>query len=168
MSVKIALKDFPLWLRQRMRLNPEAAQKGLLAAAMRSVGVLQDATRNATPGNPSGLGIGAVDTGRLVASWRAAQITNGARVYNTSPYAGIVEYGRRPGKFPNITAIARWAQRRLGLSKEEAARAAWPIAEAIARRGLAPRRVLANSLGQIKKLAIEEIKKALSGSWSSR
>jgi hypothetical protein len=51
-------------------------------------------------------------------------------------YAIVIERGRKPGsRMPPIDAIQQWAVRKLGLSPDEAASAAWGIAKSIAKHG---------------------------------
>jgi hypothetical protein len=102
-----------------------------------------------------------VNTGYYKRSWRSEPIRNGAVILNQAPYAGIIEYGRRVGRFPPIEAIARWAQRRLGLTRKESLRAAFPIAKAIAERGLVARRVRTNVMPQIRLAFRREVAKEL-------
>ena len=92
-------------------------------------------------------GIGAVDTGKYLRSWKVSKATldgiRGVLITNSAAYMAVIERGRGLGKRPPpVDVIARWAQRRLGLPYKEARRAAWPIARAIGRRGLYARRVM--------------------------
>ena len=86
------------------------------------------------------------DTGALAQSFTSpnigGSITGGGtlfgQVISPLPYAIVqMETGRRAGApFPPLDAIALWAQRKLGLPEAQAKRAAYPIARAIAQRGL--------------------------------
>jgi hypothetical protein len=88
------------------------------------------------------------DTGQLAQSFGAPQfggsiLDGGAsfgEVVSPLPYAIVqMETGRRAGAaMPPLAAIELWAMRKLGLDGASAHRAAWPIAQAIARRGLPP------------------------------
>ena len=51
------------------------------------------------------------DRGEYARSWRVINIPNGVRIYSTSPYAAVINGGRRPGKLPNIQALIGWAKR---------------------------------------------------------
>lgn len=62
---------------------------------------------------------------------------------------------------PPSQAIARWAQRRLGLSEADAKAAAFLIARAIARRGLRGRQILSGSIGELRQMVNEEILREL-------
>lgn len=141
-----------------------AAVRGVRRGGFRAVSMLQQFTGQAPPANPSGVGQGgAVNTGAYKRAWKMEPLPDGARVHNASPYAGVVEYGRRPGRFPPLLEVERWARRRLGLSPKEARRAAFPIARAIASRGLLPRLVLTGpqNAAALSKAFDEEIAKEL-------
>lgn len=61
------------------------------------------------------------------------------RVFSTLPYAVVMAEGRQKGapiSRAGIDAIGLWAQRKLGLSADDAASAKWAIAQAIIARGL--------------------------------
>lgn len=61
------------------------------------------------------------------------------RVFSSLPYAVVMEDGRRPGRpisRSGIDAIGLWAQRKLGLSAEQADRAKWAIAMHIIAQGI--------------------------------
>lgn len=137
----------------------DAVMRGAARGAMRAVKTLQQATSHAPPANPNGIGSGgAVNTGFFKKAWKWEAVADGARVYNDAAYAGIVEGGRRAGsRFPPLETIEVWARRRLGLSKKEAKQAAFPIARAIARRGLKGRKILSASSPKIEKDFLEEI-----------
>ena len=67
----------------------------------------------------------------------AAGVTG--RVFSSLPYALVMAEGRRPGariSREGIDAIGLWAQRKLGLSSDEAASAKWAIATHIVAQGL--------------------------------
>lgn len=103
-------------------------------------------TQNAIPASPRG-GYRAVDTGRYLRNWKVNKSSiNGARgvlITNMAKYMAVIERGRTPGaKRPPVNVIAKWAQRRLGLSFKEAKKAAFPIANAIKARGLFARKVM--------------------------
>lgn len=52
------------------------------------------------------------------------------------PYSIVVEKGRRPGqRMPPVDALAIWAIRVLGVSREESQRVGWAIAKHIAKHG---------------------------------
>jgi hypothetical protein len=124
-----------------------AAIRGLRSAAARMLPILERATALAPPASPRGRP-GAVNTGNYRMQWKAqakgAGLQGGAGVLvsNSAPYAGVIEYGRRPGRMPPREPIARWAQRKLGLPYKDAKGIAFVIARRIGREGLLPRRVL--------------------------
>lgn len=161
-TLRVDLADLGRWYFRLGRSLHGAALRGARRGGLRAVSTLQRATGRAPPANPSGLGVGgAVNTGNYKRSWKMQPTPDGAHVFNAARYAGIIEHGRRPGGFPPLALMRDWAQRRLGLSREEAERAAFPIARAIARRGLLARRVLTDSLPTIEKDFLEEVENEL-------
>ena len=52
------------------------------------------------------------DRGTFENSGRAISIPFGARFYSTSPYAGVINRGRRPGTWSNIQALIGWVKRK--------------------------------------------------------
>lgn len=135
------------WAKYMVGLGPKllpAAERGLYAGALRALPKLQLWTRTAQAANPTNTGQGgAVNTGAFLRGWKARAIAGGAEVRNDAPYSGVVEYGRRAGaRAPPRAEIARWVQRRMGLSEKEARSVAFLIARSIKRRGLKGRHIL--------------------------
>lgn len=88
--------------------------RGVRAGAARAIPYLVDRTRTAPPANPGGVGTGgAVNTGAFARSWRAIPLPDGAALTNSSSYAPVIEYGRRPGTFPPKAPLIEWIKRRL-------------------------------------------------------
>lgn len=121
---------------------------------------------NATPKIP-------VDRGEYLRSWQVVDIPDGVRIFSTSPYARVIERGRRPGFWSNIQALIGWVQRhgmqrwnsnpgmRARVTGKDAQLAnarsiAFAIAAAIKRRGLPARHVFERASKRI----IEECKTA--------
>lgn len=149
-TLNIEPKELGQWYRKLGPRMNKAALRGAKRGGLRAVAILQRATSAAGPANPGGIGTGgAVNTAFYKRAWKSEPTPTGVRVYNGARYSSIIESGRRPGKFPPLAVIRDWAQRRLGLSAEEAKRAAFPIARAIAKRGLVGRKVMATSLPKI-------------------
>lgn len=159
-TVKVALKDWPAYVRKLGERANVAMKRGIVAGVHRCIPLLQRRTEQAVPASANG-GPGAFNTGAYRGGWRVRDLERGAAVYNTKPYAGIIDGGRRPGRFPPLQAIRRWAQRRLGLADEEARQAAYPIARAIARRGLRPRAVLSGATQEMTNLVTVEANREL-------
>lgn len=128
------------------------------SGALRAVVEIQDQTRASDT----------VDTGRYLRSWKTQPTENGVVISNDSPYAGIIELGRRAGsRMPPVQVIARWAQRRLGLSRREAEHAAWAIAKSIAVKGIAAKRVLGKAMPAVRKIIREEVLRELARFFTS-
>ena len=123
-----------------------ALDKELDEAAPIIKGIIQSVTKTVKPASPNG-GRGAVATGQYLADWKAYCVNQGRSkgifISNSQKYAVYVDYGRRPGALPPPhEAIKKWAMVRLGYDEAAADKAAYPIAKAIAKRGLLARGVL--------------------------
>ena len=136
-----------------------AALRGVKSGALRCLPILHKYTRMAPPANPQRKGTGgAVNTGQYLRSWKTGSITYGVRVFNDASYASVIEVGRRKrSKFPPQKPIAKWAQRRLGLSVEESEAAAFAIARAIAQRGLIGRKVMARAFPEMERAVLDDM-----------
>lgn len=155
----LSLKDFRRYIKKLGKKLNGAAVRGVQSGLYRSIGIVQLATQTAPPASAHG-SIGAVNTGAYRGAWQVEVSAAGGRIWNSQAYAGVIEYGRLKGaKPPPSREIELWAMRKLGLSAEEAKRAAYPIARAIAKRGLRPRRVLtsSNTKSAIVRAVLEEI-----------
>lgn len=65
---------------------------------------------------------------------------------NANHYLRFVDQGRRPGKYPPLSAISKWARVK-GISQ----RAVFPIARKIAERGTPASNVINKTLDQVKR-----------------
>lgn len=144
--------------RKKLALKfPHVLRAGLTDAGGRVVYALRDQT----------LASGITSSGEgLLSSWRTkAEIVKGGGnlvVWNSQPYSAVVEYGRRPGaRMPPTRFIARWAQRKLGLSAKEAQRAAFPIAVNIAKRGIPGKHILEKATPKIEAIIKESIERMI-------
>jgi len=160
-TVTLTMSQWNGWLAALGKDFVPAAKRGAVLAAARSVREMVSATDTAPPASPNGKP-GAHNTGHYKRSWKSRAEEFGARVFNIAPYSGVIEHGRRKGKFPPTEPIARWAQRRMGLTRKEAQGAAFVIARAIARRGLKPRKVMTNLLPKVQRFLNEEVRAELS------
>lgn len=142
----------------------DVVKRGIHSGAMRVIPLLQDGGRHAIPASQNGA-YGAFNTGRYVGGWQVDRMSWGSVVYNRMPYSSVIEEGRRAGSSaPPKEAIEKWALRRLGLSKDAAKQAAWPIARAIGRRGLRPRKVMSDpaTKQRIYSVVKDEIRREIS------
>lgn len=165
MSIKIPIRDLPKYMQELGDSFGPAILAGLTSAAAFSVSrlVMETDRKNV------------VDKGRYKAAWAFSRamstgpVSAKIRVYNDAPYSGVMELGRRAGrKAPwraNVPVQEQpmylWAKSKLGLSDEEAARAAWPLAMAIKRKGIKGRRVMADILDELSVNAAQEVAKEL-------
>lgn len=158
---RVTVPEWQKWVRGYGARVLEAGQRGMISGGLRCVAMLQKATAEAMPANPEGLGDGgAVNTGAFRRGWRMQAYRLKMFVFNTENYAEIIEDGRRPGgKPPPRRYIEQWARRRLGLDWDEARAAAWPIAKAIAQRGLRGRKIMAKLVPAMKRAVEEEVER---------
>lgn len=157
--LRVNSAEFARYHRQLAERFRPALLRGVHSGAARAVQHLVGATRVAPPANPAGIGTGgAVNTGQFIRNWRWYKLDDGATISNATGYGPVIEGGRRAGaKVPPLDAIYAWARRRLGLSHREAMRARYPIAKAIARRGLLGRRIVADNSSEILRLVNMEV-----------
>lgn len=119
-----------------------AAIRGMTNASVKIIALLVARTRMAQAASPGGF-VGATDTNSYIRAWRVVPDGMGLRIYNSQPYAGVIEYGRRPNsKQPPTEPIARWLMSRGGMSASQARANAWVVAKAIGIRGLRGRHIL--------------------------
>ena len=138
-TVHIRPENFPAAVRALSKGFAKAVHQGLLSGVMRGIPLLQQRSRAA-----------AFNTGLYTRGWKAGMVGNSATQANSVPYAGVIELGRRPGGTPPPTAaIARWAQLKLHLSPEQAQKAAYAIARAVAKRGTPAHHVLGGAVPQL-------------------
>jgi hypothetical protein len=161
MAVKIPIRDLPKYMQELGDSFGPAILAGLTSAAAFSVSRLVMETDRKQ----------VVNLGRYKSAWAFSRamstgpVSAKIRVYNDAPYSGVMELGRRVGrKAPwraNVPVQEQpmylWAKSKLGLSDEEAARAAWPLAWAIKRKGIKGRRVMADILDELAKDGAKEV-----------
>ena len=173
LQVKVPLGQLARTLYGLKERGEKAYKRGLRSAAMRARTIMDAATVTAPPASPNGTR-GAVNTGAYRRAWKVEPTADGIHIYSLSPYAGVIEYGRRPGarmppSYPE-DVIARWAQRKLGLPYKRAKAVSFLIRRAIARRGLAPRRVLTspNTVAFLSAALRGEVEREIMAEWRRR
>jgi len=149
------------FLELRSKFEP-TIKRGLLSGAQRCIPYLQERTKTALPAKKGSSFFGAFNAGQYHARWRSSAIPNGSVVYNTAPYAGVIEEGRRlaPVSKTGRKNIERWAIHKLHLSQSEAKGAAWAISFSMwKRRGLQPRKVMTGDeqLAEMTQMVQEEV-----------
>ena len=112
---------------------PQSVSHELNVAMETSLGLLEKEVQNRTPKN----------TGQLRDSI-THQILSPfpnmvGQVNPAQPYGIVMEYGRKPGKFPPVDAIRLWVHQKLGLRGKEKDSAAFLIARSIAKKGYSPK-----------------------------
>ena len=161
MAVKIPIRDLPKYMQELGDSFGPAILAGLTSAATMSVSRLAAETKRK----------GVFNTGAMFAAWNFSRavstgpVSAKVKVYNDKGYSGVMELGRRAGrKLPWLRdkpvqeqPLYLWAKSKLGLSDEEAARAAWPLAWAIKRKGIKGRRVMADILDELGRDGAKEV-----------
>lgn len=139
-GIEVRIPALPIWI-------PDQARKLINDLTVDTLRLaLQTVAGYVSEGAP-------VDSGQLAQSFGAdpATATGGieligqdltevqGRVFSSLPYAIVMEEGRRAGQpisRAGIDAIGLWAQRKLGLSSQEADNAKWAIATHIVAQGI--------------------------------
>lgn len=142
-SIAVVLPSIPLWVtdQQRNLINDLVGQTIHLALQDAAGHISDEAGKFSDTGNlaqsfgsdPAG------QAGGIEILGRDATAGIHGRVFSSLPYAVVMNDGRRPGapiSREGIDAIGLWAQRKLGLSADEAARAKFGIAASIIAQGI--------------------------------
>jgi hypothetical protein len=139
-GIQVTLPNIPLWLPVKAQQLLMTLTRNTLHLALQTVA---GAVSNEAP----------VDTGILAQSFGADPATQeggiemlgvtlteaSGRVFSSLPHAIVMDQGRRPGQpisREGIDAIGLWAQRKLGMSADEASSAKWAIAQSIIDQGI--------------------------------
>ena len=164
--VKLSLLELAKAYRAMGTKTGKIIEKAAMKTAMYGQQQAIISTDSAPPGNPSGEGYGAVNTGIYRRAWKWRRITNGAVISNSVPYASVIEDGRRRGKGVSRqgqVALARWAIRKglvqgKGKKRDAAARnVAFLIARALKKRGLKGRKVMGRIVHEIAAMWAAEL-----------
>lgn len=164
-QVKIPIRDLPKYMRELGDSFGPSLLAGLTSAAVRSVATLTTETDRKQ----------AFNTGAYRRGWNhgtamsIGQASAVIRVFNDVPYSGVIELGRRKGaKMPWLRTVPleaqpiyMWCISKLGMTADEAAKAAKPIAWSIKRKGITGKYVMRNVLPQLAKDGAEEVAKSL-------
>lgn len=153
MEESVTIEQLPNWVSLRIRNVGRASLRACYAAALRGRTIIMETIAATTPYPP-------VDRGSFRASFRAAREPDGASLYSDAPHAAFIEYGCRP-HWPPLAPILAWVKRKKLAKGSEAYGVARAIQVAIARRGMAPRKVVARSLDRIEQALHEELDRAL-------
>lgn len=104
----------------------------------------------------------ALNIGTYKNAWKAVRVDAVSwRVANATPYAAVIEYGRRPGKGVPIGPLRLWVIRKLQEPEATADRVAMLISRRIKRRGLPARRVLSDVVdgGKVQSILNREVRR---------
>jgi len=140
------------------RLYP-AAVRGVRAGALRCIPIMQTRTDFAPPASDHG-SVGAFDTGLYKAAWQSSSLANGASVFNSRPYAAVIDYGRRAAAVSRagIQNLEQWVHRKLNLSGDAAKAAAFAIAKTLEKRPLRAREVMSGGTDEMTDAVQAEVR----------
>ena len=162
---KLSLAEFAASRAKLARAFWPAVRRGLAAGGQRARAYLVERTQQL-----------AFDRGGAARGWKVDARDKSVTIYNATPYFGVIEKGRRPGKRqPPVAAIEPWVRRKVNVSyvpksgkhkgqqrtrrarRDEAPAIAYLIARAIGRRGIKGKNVMGGALPKLKQLLIEEV-----------
>ena len=99
------------------------------------------------------------------------EVSNNEQAYLIKFYAldywKNIEYGRKPGKFPNIGAIQKWIEIKPVIPKPYKGKIPTPkelayiISRSIAKKGIPAKNVLSYTLNEVMKIQTDKIQKAI-------
>lgn len=107
---------------------------------------------------------GLVDQGLYKASWKHRATLTGGELRNDAPYAGVIEFGRRPGApGPPYAPILEWVNRKLvangEVEPEEAEDVARAIQFSIHRNGSPPHFIMGETARKLRGYLRDAIKR---------
>lgn len=143
-AIEVTLPRIPLFveLEARRAINTLCIQTLRLALQTAAGYIADEAPVDSGALGQSFMSDPATTTGGLELIGVDASSAVEGRIFTSLPYALAINDGRRPGapiSRAGIDALGLWAQRKLGLSADEAQSAKWAIATMIVRRGLEAR-----------------------------
>lgn len=123
-----------------------ATGAALTSAAMRIRGevVRRSQTLKSDKGFPG------FNTGYFARGWKVDKVVESSvldsyiRIFNSTPYAGVLEYGRRAGVRPPSNALIPWVRRKLRVDAKRAPGVAFAVARAIGKRAIAGRHYISD------------------------
>jgi hypothetical protein len=174
-TTQLSIHRAPAWVALLGEDMRKKAHNGLVLAAQRAVGIVQNEIIPQMKQPP-------IDTDAYRGAWRATKTTEGAHIGNSMPYADIIEQGARAENIKigrkMIEALTAWVLRKGFVPKARGTRAkvaaqseavgiAWAIAKSMQKKGIFNRdgqrglHVLDKIAIQLPKIIAEEIKEAL-------
>jgi len=144
--------DYAKFCRSQARDLEDKVDRALGRAAAAGAKLARQRTRT----------VHAVATGRFADNWQPEDRENGWAIVNPTPYAGYADDGRPPGSPPPVTALVRWAEKKLRVAGPAAWAVAHKIAQDIAARGIRGAHVLQWLTEKLELVIPNEIEKELS------
>jgi len=164
-TIKLDARQYANWIDQMAADFPQVMKTAAVSGAMAALPELHLATDKSPP--PSGVGDpGAFFIGTYKRAWKAGQHPEGAWIYNSTPYAAVIEHGRRAGKMPPWRALVAWCKRKA--KAEDPERMARALAFAMKRRPTKGRHVMGGALPQIMQRFEAEVRRVLARRYGSQ
>lgn len=144
--------DYAKFCRSQARDLEDKVDRALGRAATAGAKLARQRTRT----------VHAVASGQFADNWQPEDREKGWAIVNPTPYAGYADDGRPPGSPPPITALVRWAEKKLRVAGPAAWAVAHKIAQDIAARGIRGAHVLQWLTEKLELVIPNEIEKELS------
>lgn len=162
-TYRVTPDELPLLFRERL----EARRQRVITAIQETV--LTEGPRIAVAKTQALGRYAPINLHHYLDGWQAKKLDNGAVLFNDTPYAAVIERGRRPGsRMPPKKAIAEWLEQKLrGRIKNrkkrlaEASSLAYVVARAIGRRGLPAKRILRKTKRKLNPMVRRAVREAL-------
>jgi len=163
-TVTMSMDQWAAWMSRLQGRFMPAAIRGIRTGAVQAHTVMLKRTKKAPPASDRpGSTPGAFNYGTYFESWKISPLPDGAVVYNSQPYAGVIEYGRRPSPVSKEGRrnLTRWAMRKLGVTESEAKSVAFLVARSLKKRPLRARNVMTGGVQEMTDAVRGEITKEL-------
>jgi len=172
MAIKLNIAQAARWHQELARNYWPTVIKGAKLGAYRGQSLLQEKSS-----------LLAFDRGSFKRAWKISVDTQSVRFFNIAQYAGVIEFGRRPGaRMPPPEVLIPWVRRHLTITERtrkgtertrkprkgsEAERLAFVVARAIKERGIDGKFILESSKEDLKDILETEIQRELTALWRS-
>ncbi len=156
----IEINALPSFFQRLSRTKTEAVLKGLRQTANVDANRYIQQAINAIPPKKR-----PVYTGDYQRAWKSQDTPDGAIFYSTSSpavKAGVIEYGRRPGKGIPSEPLMQWVRIRLGISDPKLQRSlAYLISRKAKHQGRPGLHIVESAYPKIREAAVKNVREAL-------
>lgn len=142
---RVTAKQWPGVLKRRLMADTRLLKRAALGAVKRGEAEAVALTKSGE----------LVDRGTFLRGWTSGSTDDGAYLRNDTPYASVIEYGRRPGApGPPLQPILEWVYRKLvgngSVEEADAEEVARAIQISIHRKGTPPVFILRDVSSRMK------------------